>query len=91
MLRNTTAVLAILLVIGSSGLSTSAHAGGGGYGSGRGGDGFRNNYIGGSLSGLRNRGHAIHAGGSGGEFRGFGSSDIWGHWGAYYGPMVPTI
>jgi hypothetical protein len=23
-------------------------------------------------------------------FRGDGGRDVWGHWGAYYGPMVPT-
>jgi hypothetical protein len=26
-----------------------------------------------------------------GGFRGYGSRDVWGHWGAYYGPMVPPI
>jgi hypothetical protein len=26
-----------------------------------------------------------------GGFRGDGSRDVWGHWGAYYGPMVPGI
>jgi hypothetical protein len=77
MLRNTTAVLAILLVIGSSGLSTSAHAGGGGHASG--GVGFRDNHYSGSLSGLRNtsgsryRSHANRASGSGGGFRGYGA------------------
>jgi hypothetical protein len=25
------------------------------------------------------------------ELRGYGSRDVWGHWGAYYGPMIPTI
>jgi hypothetical protein len=24
------------------------------------------------------------------NFRGDGSRDMWGHWGAYYGPMIPT-
>ena len=25
-----------------------------------------------------------------GNFRGYGSRDVWGHWGAYYGPMIPA-
>ena len=25
-----------------------------------------------------------------GNFSGFGNRDVWGHWGAYYGPMIPT-
>ena len=25
----------------------------------------------------------------GDHFRGYNSHDVWGHWGAYYGPMVP--
>ena len=24
-------------------------------------------------------------------FRGHESRDVWGHWGTYYGPMVPTL
>jgi hypothetical protein len=24
------------------------------------------------------------------NFRGYGSRDMWGHWGTYYGPMIPT-
>jgi hypothetical protein len=40
MLRNARVVLAIVLVLGSSGLSTGAFARGGGYGSGGGGDVF---------------------------------------------------
>ena len=24
-----------------------------------------------------------------GDFRGLAERDVWGHWGAYYGPMVP--
>jgi hypothetical protein len=27
----------------------------------------------------------------GGGFRPDDGSDVWGRWGAYYGPMVPTI
>jgi hypothetical protein len=25
-----------------------------------------------------------------GNFSGYGSGDVWGHWGTYYGPMIPT-
>ncbi len=25
------------------------------------------------------------------ELRGPGERDVWGHWGTYYGPMVPTV
>ena len=24
------------------------------------------------------------------DFSGYGNRDVWGHWGAYYGPMIPT-
>jgi hypothetical protein len=46
MLRNAIAVLAIVLVLGSSGLSTSAFARGAGYG---GGDGFHSDHFGGGF------------------------------------------
>ena len=23
--------------------------------------------------------------------RGYGSRDVWGHWGNYYGPMIPSV
>ena len=23
--------------------------------------------------------------------RDYGSRDVWGHWGAYYGPMIPSV
>jgi hypothetical protein len=25
-----------------------------------------------------------------GNFSGSGNRDVWGHWGAYYGPMIPS-
>ena len=25
------------------------------------------------------------------RFRGYESHDVWGHWGTYYGPMVPSV
>jgi hypothetical protein len=41
------------------------------------GDGFRDSRF--SANGLR--------GGS----RGYEGSDVWGHWGTYYGPMIPAV
>jgi uncharacterized protein YgiB involved in biofilm formation len=29
-------------------------------------------------------------GNANGNFSGTGNRDMWGHWGAYYGPMIPT-
>jgi hypothetical protein len=94
MLRNGTVVLAVLLVLGSSG---SAVARDGSYNGRSAGDGFRDDHFGGGLAGSWNisgndsRRHANRVSGSGGGFRGDGGSDVWGHWGAYYGPMVSTI
>jgi hypothetical protein len=51
MLRSATVVLAIVVSLGSSGLSTSAFARGHGYGSVGGGDGFRGNHLGGGCGG----------------------------------------
>ena len=28
--------------------------------------------------------------GEGSRFRGYEGHDVWGHWGAYYGPMIPN-
>src|SRR5258705_11170688 len=25
-----------------------------------------------------------------GNYSGYGNRDVWGHWGAYYGPMIPS-
>jgi hypothetical protein len=25
------------------------------------------------------------------RFRGYEGHDVWGHWGAYYGPMIPSV
>jgi len=90
MLRNATVVLAILLALGSSGLSASAFARGGGYG----GNGFRGNHFGGGLDVTPSDGYGAYgnrASGLRGGFREYGGRDVWGHWGTYYGPMVPTI
>jgi hypothetical protein len=29
--------------------------------------------------------------GEGDRFRGYEGHDVWGHWGTYYGPMVPSV
>jgi hypothetical protein len=29
--------------------------------------------------------------GEGDRLRGYGGHDVWGHWGTYYGPMLPSI
>jgi hypothetical protein len=29
--------------------------------------------------------------GRGDRFRGYDGNDVWGHWGDYYGPMLPSI
>ena len=92
MLRNAAVILAILLVLGSSGLSAGAFAGGGGYDAGAGGVGSRGNNFGGGFAGTRGDGYdGNRASGLRGEFRGYASRDVWGHWGAYYGPMIPMI
>jgi hypothetical protein len=86
MLRNARVVFVIVLVLGNSGLSTSALARGGGYG---GGDGFRGHQFGGpgdSYGGYGNRASGLRDG-----LRGYGGRDVWGHWGAYYGPVIPNI
>jgi hypothetical protein len=88
MSRNAIAVLAIVLVVGSSGLATSAFARGGG------GDGFRGHHLSGGFGGARGDGYGSYGNrGNGlrGGFRGYGGRDVWGHWGAYYGPMIPAI
>jgi hypothetical protein len=79
MLRNAIVTLAIVLVLGSS-----AFARGGGYGGG--GDGFRGSHFGGGFGGTPG-----NHGGYDNRASRYGSRDMWGHWGAYYGPMIPTI
>ena len=94
MLRNAIVVLATVLVLGSPGLSTSAFARSGGYGRGGGGDGFRGNHFGGGLDVTPSDGYdgyGNHASALRGGFHGYVGRDVWGHWGTYYGPMIPTI
>lgn len=60
---------------------------------GGGGDGFRGNHFGGfgvtPSDGYG--GYGSRASGLRGGFRGYGGRDVWGHWGAYYGLMIPNI
>jgi hypothetical protein len=90
MLRSVTVVLAILLVLDCSGLSGRAFARGGDFAGGGRGDGFRRNHVGGvgGMPGDSYAGYGNRAGGLHGGFGGNGGRDMWGHWGAYYGPMV---
>jgi len=94
MLRKAIVVLAIVLALGSSGLSTSAFARSGGHGGGSRGDSFRGNHFGGGFGGIPGEafgGYGNRTGGLRRGLRGYGSRDMWGHWGAYYGPMIPAI
>ena len=92
MSRNATVVLAILFVLGSSGLSASAFARGGGYGGG--GDGFRGNHFRGGFGATAGDGYGGYGNRASGLQSGlpeYGRRDLWGHWGAYYGPMIPRF
>jgi hypothetical protein len=94
MLRNIMIPLAIALVLGSSALSTSAFARGGGGGDYGGNDFHGNHFAGfgdGRTPGDGYGGYGGRASGLRGEFHGYGPRDVWGHWGAYYGPMIPMI
>ena len=84
-------LLAIAVALGSSALSTSAFArdGRGAFG----GRAFGGNHIGGCFDGGSMAGgcgdHSERVDGlHGGSGQGSGRSDVWGHWGDYYGPMV---
>jgi len=93
MARKATVVLAIVLVLESSGLS-SAFARSSGYAGGGTGDSFRGNHFRGAFGSVPGNGlggYGNRTGGLRGGFRGYESRDVWGHWGAYYGPMVPAI
>ena len=86
MLRNVMIVLATVLVVGSSALPTSAFARGGDVGGGV-GDEFRGNHFGGGF-GDGYGGYGNRANGLRGGFGRYRGRDVWGHWGAYYGPMI---
>jgi hypothetical protein len=94
MLRKAIVVLAIVLVLGSSGLSTSAFARSGGHGGGGRGDSLRGYHFGGGFGGIPGDsfgGYGNGTGGLHGGLRGYGNRDVWGHSGTYYGPMIPAI
>lgn len=79
MLRKTMVVLAVAFALGGSALSTSATALGSAFGGGRrasGGYASHSDRIGNFHRGL------LHSHRRGYEW------DPWGHWGAYYGPML---
>jgi hypothetical protein len=94
MLRKAIAVLAIVLALGSAGLSTGAFARSGGHDGGGRDDGFRDNHFRGGLGGIPGDsfgGNGNRTGGLHGGLHGYGNRDVWGHWGTYYGPMIPAI
>src|SRR2546430_866424 len=94
MLRKAIVILAIVLVLGSSGLSTSAFARSGGHGGGGRGDSFRGNHFRDGFGGIPGDSLGGYGNGTGGlhsRLRGYGNRDVWGHWGTYYGPMIPAI
>jgi hypothetical protein len=94
MLRKATVVLAIVLVLGNFGFSTSALARGGGYGGSGGGDGFRGNHLRSGFGGIPAESFGVSGNrtvGLNDAFRGYEHRDVWGQWGTHYGPMVPAI
>jgi len=80
--------LAIVIVVADFGLSTSALARSGGHGGGGRGDSFRITHFAGGSGAVR-EGDGIAGSHSG--LTGYGNRDVWGHWGTYYGPMIPAI
>jgi hypothetical protein len=91
MLRSAAIVLAILLALGSFGFSASAFARDGGYRTGGAGVGVRSDNFGGGLGGTAGYDDTGNHTSGLGELRGCRGRDVWGHWGAYYGPMIPMI
>jgi hypothetical protein len=80
MLRKTVVALAFALAVGGTALSTNAFA------RGQAGHGFHRNSFAGNM-----RDSHVTRDGYGGYDRNLGGPDVWGHWGAYYGPMVGPI
>jgi hypothetical protein len=80
MIRRTIVVVAMARVPGSSALSASALAR-------RGGGGRMEGYGCGPIAGDGDCGYGGHISGSRDGFPGRGQRDMWGHWGACYGPM----
>jgi hypothetical protein len=93
MVRKTMVALAMTLVLAGSALSSSAFARGGSYGGGLGAGGFRGHHFAGAFGGGRTVGDGYgdyrdRVSGLRGGFHGYRRGDVWGHWGAYYGPMI---
>ena len=84
MFRKVIVVLATVLVLGSSALSTSAFALSGGHGESARRDSFRGSFAGIPRDSVKGNGTdgLLHG------LRGNGNRDVWGHWGTYYGPMI---
>ena len=55
-----------------------------------GGDGFRGDDFGGGFAGAPDDGYGGYGNRASGS-REYGGRDVWGHWGTYYGPMIPSI
>jgi hypothetical protein len=58
------------------------------------GDGFRRSRFGGGVGGPSGDGYGGYgdrANGLHGGPHGYEGRDVWGHWGTYYGPMIPTV
>jgi hypothetical protein len=89
MLQKVIVALAVAIVLGNAGFSTSAFARG--NGSGGGAAGFRNNFFGPSIRGGRIANDSCivrRTRSSCDRPRGYAPRDVWGHLGNYYGPMV---
>jgi hypothetical protein len=54
------------------------------------GDGIRGNHFGGGFAGPPGYGYGGYGNRASGS-REYGGRDLWGHWGTYYGPMIPSI
>ncbi|HEX4556852.1 MAG TPA: hypothetical protein VH249_22875 [Xanthobacteraceae bacterium] len=82
-------VLVVALGLGSFGLSASAFA----RASGLEESGFGGDHAASGFDGRRDGGsYRAESGGVSGLRRGtHGRPDVWGHWGAYDGPMIPPI
>jgi len=91
MFRKVVVVLAMVLVLGNFWLSTSALARGGGHGGSGRGNSFQGNHLRGGFAGEIRGGNGDRTGSLHGRLSGYGDRDVWGHWGTYYGPMIPAI
>lgn len=94
MLRKATIVVGIGIALGSCGLSAGASARSGRHDGHGGSDSFRGSRFHAGFAGIHGDSvgrYADDARSVNGQLRGYGSRDVWSHWGSYYGPMIPTI